>query len=104
MPAPAQINMAPVVNAGPDTTISSSASATLNGVVEDDGLPSNTLTRQWSKISGSGTVTFTAPTQAVTNATFSAAGSYILQLSGSDGTLSATDTCVVDVAPGTVLK
>jgi len=104
MPAPAQINMPPVVNAGPDITIAASGSASLAGVAEDDGLPTGTLTRQWSKISGPGTVTFTAPTQAVTNATFSSAGTYTLQLSASDSALTATNTCVVEVAPGTILQ
>jgi hypothetical protein len=104
MPAPAQINMPPVVNAGPDFTMSVSGSGQLAGFAEDDGLPSATLTRQWSKLSGPGTATFTAPTQAVTNVSFSTAGTYTLQLSASDGTLTATDTCVVEAAPGTILE
>ena len=32
--------------------------AALNGTVTDDGLPNNTLTITWSKVSGPGTVTF----------------------------------------------
>ncbi|HZN37888.1 MAG TPA: hypothetical protein VFD82_03740 [Planctomycetota bacterium] len=104
MPAPVQINMGPVVNAGPDVTMAVGASAQLAGIVEDDGLPSGTLTRQWSKLSGPGTASFTAPTQAVTNVSFSAAGTYTLRLSASDSVLTNTDTVVVDVAPGALLE
>ena len=38
----------------------------------------------WSEVSGSGTVTFSAPQQAATIVTFSQAGNYVLQLSASD--------------------
>jgi RHS repeat-associated protein len=55
---------------------------TLTGTVTDStGL---TPTLGWSQVSGPGTVTFTTPQQAVTTATFSVAGSYVLELSASD--------------------
>jgi hypothetical protein len=92
----ALINQAPVVNAGPDVTILLTAAATLAGTVTDDGLP-GPLTIQWSMLSGPGTVTFAAPNQAATTATFSVAGGYTLQLSAFDGGLTSTDTCVITV-------
>ena len=92
------VNQPPVVNAGPDVTISITASANLAGSVSDDGLP-GPLTIQWSKLSGPGTATFTAPTQAVTNVSFSAVGSYTCQLSAFDGEFTRTDTVVVTVHP-----
>ncbi|HEU4419826.1 MAG TPA: hypothetical protein VFT55_12890, partial [Planctomycetota bacterium] len=85
-----------VVNAGPDVTIPIAAAANLAGTVTDDGLP-GPLTIQWSKLSGPGTATFAAPTQPLTTATFSAVGSYTLQLSAFDGEFTTTDTVVVTV-------
>ncbi|MCE7981969.1 MAG: hypothetical protein DYG89_12305 [Caldilinea sp. CFX5] len=93
------VNRAPVVDAGLDQTIALAGPATLAGSVVDDGLPvTGTLTTQWSMIAGPGTVNFANATAAATTATFSAPGLYQLQLSASDGTLSATDTTSVTVA------
>ncbi|HEX6813149.1 MAG TPA: hypothetical protein VF384_16115, partial [Planctomycetota bacterium] len=104
LPAPLTVNQPPVVDAGPDLNTSLAPATQIVGSVVDDGLPNGTLTRQWTRLSGPGTATFSAPTQAVTNVTFSAAGTYTLQLSGSDGTLGATDTVSVIVQPGSVLE
>ena len=91
------VNQPPVVNAGPDVTTAPTSPAHLAGTVSDDGLPGGPLTIQWSQLSGPGQANFTAPNQPVTDATFSAAGSYTLQLSAFDGQLTGTDTCVVNV-------
>ncbi|HZN38532.1 MAG TPA: hypothetical protein VFD82_06990 [Planctomycetota bacterium] len=96
VPGPTPVNQAPVVNAGPDVTTVLTSAAQLAGTATDDGLP-GPLTIQWSRLSGPGTATFTAPTQPVTNVTFSAAGSYTCQLSAFDGELTSTDTVVVTV-------
>jgi hypothetical protein len=66
----------------------------------DDGKPNPpaTVTTTWSKVSGPGTVTFANPSAKVTTATFSTAGTYVLQLTGSDGALSASDTAQVTVS------
>jgi hypothetical protein len=101
---PAATNKPPVVNAGPDLTITLPASASLNGTVTDDGLPNppGAVTVTWSKVSGPGTVTFANASAKVTTATFSAAGTYVVQLSASDSALSATDTAQITVnAAGT---
>jgi PA14 domain/K319L-like, PKD domain len=95
----APANAAPTVNAGPDRTITLPSSASLQGSASDDGKPSPpaAMTFSWTRVSGPGTVTFSAPTATVTNATFSAAGTYVLQLSASDSALSTSDTVAVTV-------
>jgi hypothetical protein len=98
---PAPTNRAPVVNAGPDQTITLPATASLSGTVTDDGLPNppGAVTTTWSKVTGPGTVTFANPSARVTTATFSTSGSYTLRLTANDGALSASDTIVVTVNP-----
>src|SRR5262249_3526843 len=66
-------NKAPVVNAGPDQTITLPAKATLTAAAIDDGLPNGVLTYGWHVTSGTG-VTLSSPTASSTLATFSAAG------------------------------
>ncbi|HEU4419868.1 MAG TPA: hypothetical protein VFT55_13130, partial [Planctomycetota bacterium] len=101
LPAPLGVNQAPVVDAGPDVTISITSAAHLAGTATDDGLP-GPLTIQWSLLAGPGTASFTAPAQAVTDVSFSVAGSYTCRLSAFDGELSSTDTVVVTVQEGPV--
>ena len=90
-------NQSPSAFAGADQTITLPAAATLNGSSSDDGLPipPSLLTFTWSKISGPGTVTFTNPSALCTTASFSAAGTYVLRLTASDGALSASDDLTV---------
>lgn len=74
-------NHAPVVNAGLDQTISLPNSVNLNGTATDDGFPSgSTLSVQWTKVSGAGSVNFANAAQAATSASFTAAGVYVLRL------------------------
>lgn len=96
-------NMPPAVNAGPDRTVTLPSSLAITGSVTDDGLPTPpTLTIAWSKTSGPGTATFNPANAAATTVTFSAAGTYVLRLSASDGALSASDEVQVSVSnPGT---
>jgi hypothetical protein len=92
-------NQAPVVNAGPDQTITLPSSANLSGTATDDGLPNppGTLSISWSKVSGPGTVTFGNGSLLSTTAKFSKAGNYILRLTVSDSVLSSSDTVTVNV-------
>jgi Subtilase family/Carboxypeptidase regulatory-like domain/K319L-like, PKD domain len=101
---PAPVNQPPLVNAGPDQTITLPAAASLSGTASDDGLPAPpaTLTTTWSVVSGVGTVTFANPAARATTATFSSAGTYTLRLTASDSALSASDTVVVIVNPAPV--
>ena len=99
LPTP-PVNQPPVVNAGSNQTITLPATASLNGTVTDDGLPSPpaTVTVTWSKVSGPGTVTFANPAAKVTTASFSMAGAYVLRLSASDSALSASSQVAITVA------
>jgi VCBS repeat-containing protein len=90
-------NLPPVVNAGPDQAVAMPAAAVLVGSMTDDNVTGGPLTAAWSKTSGPGTVIFSNPTSAITNATFSAPGSYVLTLVGDDGELSSSDTVSVEV-------
>jgi hypothetical protein len=95
-------NKAPTVDAGPNTSAVRPAAATLSGSVLDDGLPTppGATTAKWTQISGPGTASFANPNVASTTATFSAPGTYGLQLSGYDGALTSTDTVSVVVTDG----
>ncbi|HYR90296.1 MAG TPA: right-handed parallel beta-helix repeat-containing protein [Terriglobia bacterium] len=104
---PASVNQPPAVNAGPDQTITLPASAALNGTATDDGMPAGSaMTTTWSKVTGPGTVAFGNINARSTSASFSAAGAYVLRLTGSDGALSSSNdlTITANAAPtaGTV--
>jgi hypothetical protein len=92
-------NLAPVVDAGANQTITLPANATLTPNLSDDGLPSGTLSYAWSKVSGPGTVTFANASRANTTASFSMNGTYVLRLNASDGALWAADNLTVIVNP-----
>jgi hypothetical protein len=90
----------PVVSAGSDQTITLPQNrAILNGSVSDPAVPLTSLTISWTTVSGPLPAVFDDPTQAVTAATFTAPGAYVLQIGASDGTLTATATVHVTVDP-----
>ena len=92
-------NQAPFVNAGPDLNVTLPSTASLDGTVTDDGLPTPpNVATTWSRVSGPGTVTFGNANAVDTTASFSAAGTYVLRLTASDGQLSASDDMTVQVA------
>ena len=94
----APTNRAPVVDAGPDATVTLPASASVAGTASDDGLPAGSaLAVTWSKVSGPGTVSFGDANAVATTASFSAAGDYVLRLGATDGELSTNDTTTVHV-------
>ena len=90
-------NNPPAVSAGVDQSVAFPAAANLDGTVSDDGKPSNTLTTLWKKVIGPGTVTFGNAAAVDTTASFSAAGTYVLELSASDGALSNSARVTVAV-------
>lgn len=94
-------NVAPTVDAGANQTLTLPASASLDGTVSDDGLPNPpaTVTTTWSKGSGPGTVTFGNANAVDTQASFSAAGTYVLRLLASDSQLSRPDSVTITVQP-----
>lgn len=91
-------NMAPLVNAGPDQTITLPDTATLSGTVSDDGLPTGgTLSTFWSQLGGPAIVTFNQPGSPVTGAVFPLPGTYTLRLSGNDTHRVGTDDVVITI-------
>jgi len=96
-------NQAPVVNAGLDQNITLPAATSLQGSVTDDGLPSGTISYQWSLVSGPGAVSFSAPTTLSTVANFASAGSYVIRLTANDGEKSTSDDITVTVNPQPVI-
>jgi hypothetical protein len=98
-PDPTPVNTAPTVSAGPDRSAVLPNPANLDGTVSDS-TPTGTLTQKWEKTSGPGTVTFGNASAVDTTAEFSLVGTYVLSLTASDGSLSASDTMTVTVADG----
>jgi len=95
------VDQAPIVDAGPDQTITLPATASLNATVTDDGLPNppGSVTTQWTQTSGPGTVSFANALAVKTTATFSQAGTYVLRLTANDGFLSASSFVTITVTP-----
>jgi hypothetical protein len=95
-----RVNTAPVVDAGPNATVSILFGAALDGTVTDDGLPTPPVVSvTWSVQSGPGAVTFANANAVDTQASFAAAGTYVLTLTASDGALSASDVVTITVQP-----
>ena len=93
-------NQPPAVNAGADATVELPNSLLLNGTATDDGYPEGgTLSVNWIKVTGDGTVDFSSPTNLATSASFSAPGLYVIRLTVSDGELSSSDELAVTVNP-----
>ena len=82
-----------MVSAGADQTITVPATAALNGIVSDDGLPNppGVLLLSWTQMSGSGSTIFANASQASTMASFSTSGIYTLRLTASDSVRSTSD-------------
>jgi hypothetical protein len=92
-------NQPPLVDAGPPQTITLPENAFLDGTVTDDGLPSGTLTADWSVVSGPGIVNFADASAVDTTASFSTHGVYALLLTVSDGPLSSFNDVTITVNP-----
>ena len=82
-----EVNARPTVNAGPDLF-----QVQLTGTVEDDGLPTDTLTIVWSQVAGPAPVFFINPSFAASGVLFpKIAGVYELRLTAHDGQSSSFD-------------
>ena len=94
------VNQAPTANAGADQTITLPAAATLAGSAERRRPPARRhADDDVAKFSGPGSVTFGNASALSTTASFSAAGTYVLRLTASDGALSTSDDVTIDVNP-----
>ncbi|MGI9605612.1 MAG: Ig-like domain-containing protein [Acidimicrobiales bacterium] len=94
-------NLPPMVDAGPDQTITFPSDASLDGTVSDDGQPDPpaAVTVVWSTVSGPGTVTFGDDTAVDTTASFSTDGTYILRLSADDDAFVVSNDLTITVHP-----
>lgn len=85
----------------PDVSITLPEQLQLYGSVHDEGLPrGGTLASTWRQISGPGTVSFDDPNQPRTRASFSAPGTYVLELWASDSQREGSARVRVTVNPG----
>ncbi len=101
--APIPENQSPVIDAGPDRTITlPDNSVFLEASLTDDGLPDPpgaTITT-WSQMSGPGAVLFSDAANVDTWVSFPGAGTYVLHLEADDGGLTAGDEVTIIVFPG----
>ncbi len=81
-----------------DLAITSPEPAILSALVSPGSYPANSIALAWSKVSGPGNVTFTAPANKITDAAFSLPGLYELRLSATPTDAPAsTDSVAVTV-------
>jgi beta-lactam-binding protein with PASTA domain/lysophospholipase L1-like esterase len=96
------VNVPPLVDAGVSQAITlPTDTVSLSGTVSDDGLPGAGVTTSWTMSSGPAAVQFADATSAVTTATFTVDGEYVLHLSADDGEFigGADITVTVDPEP-----
>lgn len=92
-------NMPPRVSAGPDRSLTLPSSSTvLEGTASDDGDPA-ALTVAWRVVRGPGVVTFDDAAAPRTGVHVNVAGTYVIQLSATDGAATTSDEVVLAVAP-----
>jgi hypothetical protein len=89
------VNVPPTITVDQDAVIQLPDSLSLTATVTDDGLMA-ALSFQWTKLSGPGSVSFSAQT-ASTTLSFSEPGTYVVQVMANDGELSAYDQIQVVV-------
>jgi DUF1680 family protein len=85
----------PIVTAGVDRVVVLGGKTYLSGTIKV--LKGDDATATWHKTSGPGTVTFENAKSAVTTATFSETGVYVLQLTAEKGLLNSSSTLTVKV-------
>jgi PKD repeat protein len=91
-------NQPPVVDAGVDTFVVLPNTLVLNGSALDDGLPSTgALTHVWTVVSGPGPVSFSDERVLAPVVSFAVPGTYVLELSASDGEFTRSDTVTITV-------
>ena len=95
-------NRAPVVFAGQDQVVdllTAPVPFVLEGVVQDDGLPRNPgrLLIAWKQVEGPGVVTFEDAHSATTKVFVPGVGTWVLELTASDGVLTSASTLQLTV-------
>jgi hypothetical protein len=90
-------NQPPAVSVGNDHTVDIDDGTTVQAAIEDDGLPTGSVSILWSKASGPGTAHFEVRTVAATEVSFTAPGVYVLRVVVDDGEFSVSDELTVEV-------
>lgn len=97
-------NRPPRVDAGPDQDFPALSrfpqTASLEGVVSDDGRPGETLIFRWTQVGGPAPVVIEAPDQRLTRVRLPGQGVYSLRLTVSDGALASSDDVVLTAGRG----
>lgn len=88
----------PTVDAGPDASVARGANANLVGTASGTG----TLSYQWAKDSGPGTLTFGTPTAKDTTVSTPTEGTYVVRLTVTDDNGTSSDTMTLTVLAPTV--
>jgi len=95
---PTAVNYPPVVDAGDDLSVTLTDTLTLEPVVSDDGYPEGSeLSFQWLAPDCGALLHFADATSRATDITFSAEGTCTVQITVSDGELTATDSFTLTV-------
>lgn len=98
-------NLSPSISSGPwadPDPVKLPATTTVSVIASDPDNGPQALKYTWSKVSGPGTVSFSpngTTGSAISTASFSTAGSYVLRVSISDGSSSVTGDADVEVQP-----
>jgi hypothetical protein len=93
-----QYNMPPVVDAGPDQTVSMAVPTQMKGVVTDDGLPPPPdLIYIWSQITGPAKASFSDTSVLDPTVKFRQRGVYVFRLRSNDGAKWGADDMVINV-------
>ncbi len=95
------VNFPPTAVAGDNDVGIVGSAVPLVGQAADDGYPFGTLVTTWSKISGTGSVSFSNANALDSTATFTAADTYTLQLHATDGQYAVTDTVEISISAPT---
>ncbi len=90
-------NTAPTISVVAPSTVNTDVPTLLSASVVDDGLPDNTLTTEWSVVTSPGLLDIANAASTDTSVTFSTEGTYVLQLTASDGVLSLSELVTIDV-------
>jgi N-acetylneuraminic acid mutarotase len=91
------VNTAPVVTAMDDQTIVIGDALTLHGTASDDGLPGNGLTTTWHMVSGPLAADIDNNDALSTSVYFADIGTYVFELTATDGELSNSDSVTITV-------
>ncbi len=99
---PQEVDPTPIVRVPADTQILITDELSLNGSITFTGMPIDIPVTQWVKLSGPGNAVFSDENAANTTVTFDEAGTYVLELTASNGEFIGSDQITIVVTAVTV--